>query len=63
MKKFKKRIENEKNLKNLWIHLRIRIFTRGNLLGYVKVSKVQKNIELQKKHTEEERELDHVLVM
>ena len=43
-----------KNLKNLWIHLRRRILTRGNLLLYVKLSKVQTDIELQKKHTEEE---------
>ena len=40
-----------------------RILIRGNLLGYVKLSKVQKDMELQKKHLEEERELCLALVM
>ena len=32
------------------------------MLGYVKLSKVQKDMELHKKHTEEERELGHAPV-
>ena len=40
--KLKEKIENLKNLKNLYIHLRRRILTRGNLLGYEKLSKVRK---------------------
>ena len=40
------------------IHLRRRILTRGNLLEYKKLLKVWKDIGLQKRITEKERESD-----
>ena len=41
-----KNIKNLKNLKKLYIHLRRKILTRGNLLGYKNLSKVQKDMGL-----------------
>ena len=45
-----------KNLDNLYIHLRRRILIRGNLLGYGKLSKVQKDMgALEENHRERKR--------
>ena len=41
-------------------HLRRRILIRGNLLGYKNLSKVQKDMGLQKRITEKERGLDPI---
>ena len=60
MKKLKKKIRNLKNHKNLQIHLKRRFLTRGNLLGYENLSKVQKYMGLQKRIIEKEREPDPV---
>ena len=63
MKKFKKKIENLKNQKDLYIHLRRRILTIANLLGYEKLFKVQKDMGFQKRILEKERGPDPIPVM
>ena len=45
---------------HLYIHLRRIILIRGNLLGYEKLSKVLKDMGLQKKITEKERDPDPI---
>ena len=55
MTHIKMKIEKYKNPMNLYIHPKRRILTKGNLHGYKRLSKVQKDMGLQKQCRERER--------
>ena len=56
MMQIKMKIEKQKNHQNLQIHAKRKILIRGDLHGYERLSKVQKDMGLQKKCTKRGKE-------